>query len=200
MGSNPIGRLTEVLNPPLEEMYRVSYILARSDDTGTRFERVKNRQMPRADLLDFLNQPHLTPVLVCQVEDRHDPGSFAFIDEARDVFRNARESVAFRKCGRFFLRQLIEDATHNAVDGSGRFEVHPLPANPGDDSDLINGAISRYFTRGNTIFKQLAGRDLHSIGLRRHGRRDSYVDENGNTLPTYAYQLTCSLVLIRHPE
>ena len=169
----------------------------KSGPEGPEFLKVKSTEISAEALLRLLNDRSNYPLFICQLQTKNDFGAYSFIDPSGALHRQAKDH---RSCGRYFLKQLFEDASLHAVDGAGCFEVFPLPTLRGKENDVISGWISHYYSRANDLFRALTNRPLQAIGLFNKRRRDSAEDEHGNALPVYRYDLTCSLLIIQSIE
>ena len=186
-----IQRLTGIILPPIDPHYSLSSVMIDRSNGNLQFHKTKKVPIDNESLLDIIKGTK-GELLICHLTSKNDIGNYAFIDESGKVTKQLTNQ---RSNGRFFLKQFFEDAVLNSFQGTGSFEVYPLP----HSKDLENGQITHYYSRANDIFRALSGKSLESIGLGNKRRRDSYEDENGNALPVYRYDLTCNLLLIQ-PE
>ncbi len=184
-------KATIILNAPLSDSYKVSYV--RSAAFSDAAPLIKNQIMKLEELHCFLNKDIQPPILICEVSPWHPLGQYSFIDENGNPRKRSIGSKPFRETGLLYLRQFCEDAASHAIHGTGQFEVYPL-----NEQHLVSGEISHYFSRGNTIVKEIANCDLRNFGISRLVRRGRYDDQYGNPLPQYSYSLQYNLLLLRH--
>lgn len=178
-----IERLTDITGPRSATNFEISYCSA---DGGVC---VQKEKMTSHELKQFLNSMASKPVFICYMDENDELGRFSYINSIGQV---RRQPMAFRSCARYFLRQFIEDAVYHSVEGTGSFEVHPIVP-----EDVTQGWISLYYSRANQLFKATAAISLTKIGIKHCRRRDKFDDVYGTALPTYSYELTCGICLIK---
>lgn len=152
-------------------------------------ERIAIALCDHEQLIDILKSKCDLPILFCDCTGDDEHGRYYYLGSSGKLI----VSGFGRKIGKYFLRQIIEDAV-KSVNGSGIIEILPLKDND-DVSHIINGTISAYYTRANEIIQKVT--ELHNIRdleVKLYSRRDPFDSQIGNSLPAYHYNLKISLV------